>query len=146
VTVSATTGLVSHSVPLLFLVDGDDFSVSLDKTKDSVVKGGTVTVQVKTLTTHGNPQTLTLSAQAPAGIGATFNPPQITSGQTSTLTLTTAGARAYGPQAVTIAAQGPHASQQASFSLGVGQSQGCSSAGEAPALAALALLILRRRR
>jgi uncharacterized protein (TIGR03382 family) len=148
VTVTGSSGLVTRTATLLLVVDGDDFSIALDKSQGSVVRGGTVSVAVKTLTTHGAPQSLTLSAQPPDGVGASFNPPQIQSGQTSTLTLTTGGANSFGAQPVTIAAQGPHASQQASFSLGVGQSQGggCSSAGGAPALAALALLILRRRR
>jgi uncharacterized protein (TIGR03382 family) len=145
--VSASSGLVIRTAPLLIVVDGDDFSMSLDKSQDSVVRGGAVSVVVKTFTTHGSPQALTLSAHVPDGIAASFSPPQIQSGQTSTLTLNTGGAKSFGPQPVTIVAQGPHVAQQAPFSLGVGQSQtGCSSAGGAPALAALALLILRRRR
>jgi uncharacterized protein (TIGR03382 family) len=146
VTITATTGLVTHSTVVLVNVDGDDFSISVNPPTAAVTRGGSASVIVKTLTPHGAPQSLTLSAQVPGGIGATFDPPQVQSGQESKLTLTTGDGASFGPAAVRIVAQGVHAAKEAPFSLGVGQSAGCSSAGGAPAWALVALLIFRRRR
>jgi hypothetical protein len=145
VTISATTGLVTRITVLQVTVDGDDFALSLDRTQDAVRRGGSTSVAVATANTHGANQVLALSAQSPDGIAAAFDPPQIQSGQTSKLTLTTGDRASYGAATITILAQGPHSSKQSQFMLGVGQT-GCSSAGTAPALAALALLFFRRRR
>ncbi|WP_018349375.1 M4 family metallopeptidase [Longispora albida] len=69
----------------------DDFSVAVNPNSGTVQAGGTLTTTVQTTTVSGNPQTITLQAmELPSGVVATFDPPQVTSGGTSTLTITTA--------------------------------------------------------
>ncbi|GIG68813.1 hypothetical protein [Phytomonospora endophytica] len=98
----------------------NDFSLSLSPSSVSVEPGGTVTVTVSTRVTNGDPQTVRLAATGlPAGVGATFAPASITSGDSATMTVTAAGA-APGTFAVTVTGDGTDVDRSAPLSLTVG--------------------------
>jgi len=134
----ATTGVITNpgtGTPnrLLYVDNGtgpppvDDFSVSVAPTSGSTVAGGSVTATVNTATTSGSPQTVTFSASGlPAGAAASFAPAAVTSGGSSTLTITTSASTPAGTYPVTITGTGS-ATHTATYSLTVtGSGGGCS--------------------
>ncbi len=84
-----------------------DFSVSVSPTSGSVVAGSSASATVQTQTVSGDPQTVQLSASGlPSGATASFNPASVTTGGSSTLTLSTTAAAVNGTYPVTITATG----------------------------------------
>ncbi len=96
---NATNGVISNPGTgspnkLLFVVNGtppaNDFSISVSPTSGSTAAGGSVNATVNTATTSGNAQTVSLSASGlPTGASASFNPASVTSGGSSSMTITT---------------------------------------------------------
>jgi hypothetical protein len=72
----------------------NNFSISIAPASQTVVNGGQVAYTVSTGSIAGAPETIVLNVQdLPAGVSASFVPPTVSAGSTSTLTLTaTAGA------------------------------------------------------
>ncbi|MFI9598240.1 M4 family metallopeptidase, partial [Nonomuraea sp. NPDC052265] len=67
---------------------GPDFSMTLNPSSGSAQQGATTTTTVNTQTTSGSAQTVALTATGlPSGTTASFNPSSVTSGNSSTLTL-----------------------------------------------------------
>jgi hypothetical protein len=88
--------------------------------------GGSVTTTVSTAVTDGNPQTVTLSASGlPAGATASFSPPLVQSGGSSTLTLATTAQTPAGSYAVTVVGTGGSAAHATTFTLTVNGTSGC---------------------
>jgi subtilisin family serine protease len=138
---NATTGVISNPGTgspnrLLFVVNGtppaNDFSISVSPTSGTTAAGGSVTATVNTATTSGSAQTVSLSASGlPAGASASFNPASVTSGGSSTMTITTAGTTPAGTYSVTITGTGTSATHTTPFSLTVtGGGGGCGSPGQ----------------
>jgi subtilisin family serine protease len=138
---NATTGVISNPGTgspnrLLFVVNGtppaNDFSISVSPTSRTTAAGGSVTATVNTATTSGSAQTVSLSASGlPAGASASFNPASVTSGGSSTMTITTAGTTPAGTYSVTITGTGTSATHTTPFSLTVtGGGGGCGSPGQ----------------
>jgi hypothetical protein len=70
----------------------DDFSISLNPTTQSTPPGSTTSYTVNTAILSGAAQTINLSISGlPASITGSFNPPTISAGGSSTLTLTVSG-------------------------------------------------------
>jgi len=138
---NATTGVISNPGTgspnrLLFVVNGtppvNDFSIAVSPTSDSTAAGGSVNATVSTATTSGSAQTVTLSASGlPSGASASFNPSSVTSGGSSTMTITTSASTPVGTYPVTITGTGTSATHTAPFSLTVtGGGGGCASPGQ----------------
>jgi subtilisin-like proprotein convertase family protein len=86
-----------------------------------------VTATVSTTTTIGAPQTVALTAGGlPSGATASFSPATITSGGSSTLTISTTGATAPGTYNVTITGTGTVTTQSTTYRLTVNGPPGCS--------------------
>jgi subtilisin family serine protease/subtilisin-like proprotein convertase family protein len=84
-----------------------DFTVAADPAEGIAQAGSSVTTTVSTRTTLGDPQQVALSARGlPSGVTASFDPATITSGQTSTLTVTAAAAAPPGTYSVQVRARG----------------------------------------
>jgi hypothetical protein len=81
----------SHGCPV-FRANARDYNVSFATPSATLAAGGQITSTVRTATTKGTAQTLTLSVTAPAGITATISPTQVTSGGTATLTVSASSA------------------------------------------------------
>ncbi|MFI6602128.1 M4 family metallopeptidase [Nonomuraea sp. NPDC050536] len=115
----------------------NDFSLALDPASGTVQPGGTATTTVRTTVTSGSAQQITLSTGTlPAGVTAQLNPPTITAGQTSTLTLTTS-AGSSGTQSIQVIATGANATHQANYTLQIGQPSSDYSFTVSPASASV---------
>lgn len=98
----------------------DDFSVSVSPPSGSADPGGSVTATVGTATTSGDAQLVTLSASGlPSGATAGFEPPSVTSGGSSTLSIATEATTPAGTYQVTITGTGTSGSRFATYQLTV---------------------------
>lgn len=106
-----------------------DFSLAVSPGSGNTGIGGSLTATVSTRTTVGSPGQVELSAGGlPAGVTASFSPSTVTSGSSSTMTLTTSESTAPGTYPVTVIGIGPDHAQNASFTLTVNAAPGCSQA------------------
>ncbi|MGI5417699.1 M4 family metallopeptidase [Actinomadura luteofluorescens] len=102
----------------------NDFSVTLSPGSGSAQAGGTATATVATQTTSGTAQQVSLSAtSSPSGPTASFSPATITSGQSSTMTVTVPAGTADGTYKLTVLADGASVDRTATYTLTVGQGQ-----------------------
>ncbi|WP_312888850.1 M4 family metallopeptidase, partial [Nonomuraea rhodomycinica] len=102
---------------------GNDFSLSLNPTSGSAQPGQQVTTTVSTQTTSGSAQTVNLSATGlPSGVTASFSPSSVTSGNSSTLTLSVASSAAQGSYRITVNGAGT-TTHSAVYTLQVGSTQ-----------------------
>jgi len=76
----------------VFRANASDYNVSFATPSATLAAGGQITSTVRTATTKGTAQTLTLSVTVPAGVTATISPTQVTSGGTATLTVSASSA------------------------------------------------------
>ncbi len=98
----------------------NNFSISDSPTGGSVSAGSSTTTTVSTAVTAGSAATVNLSASGlPSGASASFNPPSVTAGGSSTLTLSTTAATAAGTYPITITGTEGSATHSASYSLTV---------------------------
>ncbi|MER7333263.1 MULTISPECIES: S8 family serine peptidase [unclassified Micromonospora] len=120
---------------LLYVVnDGtppvNDFSVSVSPTSGSTAPGGSVTTTVNTATTNGSAQSVSLSASGlPAGATASFNPATVTSGGSSTLTISTSASTPPGTYPVTVTGSAASGTRTATYTLTVTGSGGGGCSG-----------------
>ncbi|HJZ88667.1 MAG TPA: hypothetical protein VKN99_26015, partial [Polyangia bacterium] len=111
ITGTATSG--SHTATASLTITAppppDDFSISASPASAIVQAGGSVVYTISTAVTSGNPQTVALFLSGlPAGASASFNPASVTSGGSSSLTVTASPATTLGT--VTLAITGTAAS------------------------------------
>lgn len=100
---------------------GNDFSMSVNPTTVTVQPGQSATATVGTQITQGSAQSVSLSASGlPAGATAAFNPGTIQSGNSATLTITTATTTPAGTVQVTITGDGANADRTVQLRLTVG--------------------------
>ncbi|NUS52474.1 MAG: M28 family peptidase, partial [Nocardioidaceae bacterium] len=107
---------------------GPDFSVGVSPTSGSVAAGSSVQATVSTQTTNGSAQSVQLSASGlPSGATASFNPSSVTTGNSSTLTISTTTSTPSGTYPVTITATGS-VTHSATYNLTVtgGPGGGCT--------------------
>ncbi|WP_117211882.1 S8 family serine peptidase [Allorhizocola rhizosphaerae] len=124
---SATPGKITNpgsGSPNLLLKVGaaqpptQDFSISVSPASGTIAAGSSGTTTVNTATTVGAPQTVNLSASGlPAGVSAFFSPSSVTSGNSSTLTLTVASSTANGTYPITITGTGTSGTKTTTFTL-----------------------------
>ncbi|MFF4198025.1 M4 family metallopeptidase, partial [Nonomuraea sp. NPDC001831] len=99
---------------------GPDFSLTLSSASGTAQPGGTATTTVNTQTTSGSAQTVNLTASGlPSGTTASFNPASVTSGNSSTLTLSVGASTAQGTYPITITGTGS-TTHTATYTLTVG--------------------------
>ncbi|MGW6932753.1 proprotein convertase P-domain-containing protein [Lentzea sp. NPDC054927] len=111
---------------------GADFSVAVSPSSGSVVAGSSATATVATQTVSGDAQTVQLSASGlPSGATASFNPASVTTGASSTLTISTTASTPAGTYPVTITAAGS-VSRTATYTLTVTGGGGGSCTGTNP--------------
>ncbi|GII58118.1 zinc metalloprotease [Planotetraspora thailandica] len=103
----------------------NDFSLSLSPASGSVAPGGAATATVGTTTTAGSAQTVGFSASGlPSGASASFSPASVTSGGSSTLTVSTSSSTPAGTYSVTVTGTGSTGSHTATYTLTVTGSGG----------------------
>ncbi|NUT37094.1 MAG: S8 family peptidase [Hamadaea sp.] len=105
-----------------------DFSMAVNPGSGNTGIGGSLTATVSTTTTVGSagPVTLAVASGLPAGATATFSPATVTSGGSSTMTITTSASTAPGTYPVTLVGFGSYHAQNATFTLTVNAAPGCS--------------------
>jgi subtilisin family serine protease len=127
VTVTGVGTSAVHAVTFALLVNGDppgSFSLGLTSVAGSVNPGSSSTTTVTTATTSGNPQMVDLSASGlPSGATATFDPPSVTSGASSKLTISTSASTPRGFYQITVLANGAIATDTASYQITVDAAQ-----------------------
>ncbi|NRQ39337.1 M20/M25/M40 family metallo-hydrolase [Nonomuraea sp. NN258] len=97
-----------------------DFSMAANPGSGTVQAGATATTSIGTTTTNGTAQTVNLSASGlPSGATANFNPASVTSGNSSTLTISTAPTTPSGTYTVTVTGTGETTTKSTSYSLTV---------------------------
>jgi subtilisin family serine protease len=133
---TATSGVISNpgtGTPNRLLFVGsttppaNDFSIGVSPTSGSVNAGGSVTATVSTATIAGAAQTVSFSASGlPSGATASFSPASVTSGGSSTMTISTTASTPPGSYPVTITGTGPSATHTTPYTLTVNGVAGCS--------------------
>ncbi|MER5997809.1 M4 family metallopeptidase [Nonomuraea angiospora] len=123
------TGSTSHTATYALTVSSNpptrDFSISLSPTSGTVQAGSAATSTVSTATTAGTAQTVNLSASGlPTGATAAFNPASVTSGGSSTLTISTAPTTPAGSYTVTVTGTGVTGTHTATYALTVQTTSG----------------------
>jgi len=97
---------------------GDDFSITLNPTSQTTGVGSATSYTVNTAITSGGAQVINLSiAGLPAGISGSFSPNPITSGGSSTLTVTVLGSATPGTLPFTITGTGTSATESTGGTL-----------------------------
>ncbi|WP_247597616.1 M28 family peptidase [Streptomyces sp. RKND-216] len=106
----------------------NDFSISLSPASGTLEAGASATTTVATATTRGSAQTVALSAQGlPDGVTASFSPATVTSGESSTLTLTAADDAPSSSATVTVTGDGSESTTSAGYALTVNGTSACSA-------------------
>jgi serine protease len=99
---------------------GNDFSISDNPASGSVTAGQGTSTTVSTTVTSGTAQTVNLSASGlPSGASAAFSPASVTSGSSSTMSITTASTTPAGTYSITITGTGTSATHTTAYSLTV---------------------------
>ena len=121
ITVTGTGTSASHSTTVtLTVLSPDDFSISASPGSVSVNPGQGATATISTAVVSGNPQTVTFSASGmPAGVSASFSPTSVTSGGSSTLTMTTGASTPAGSYPITVTGAGSSVSHTTTVTLTV---------------------------
>ncbi|MGW4209196.1 M28 family peptidase [Lentzea sp. NPDC004789] len=98
----------------------NDFSVAVSPGSGSVAPGSAATTTVQTQTTSGQAQSVALTASGlPSGATASFAPASVTTGASSTLTISTSATTPVGTYPVTVQAAGS-TTKTATYALTVG--------------------------
>ncbi|WP_433435638.1 M4 family metallopeptidase [Nonomuraea sp. CA-141351] len=123
------TGSTTHTATYALTVSSNpptrDFSVSAGPASGTVQAGSAATTTIGTSTTAGTAQTVNLSASGlPTGATAAFNPASVTSGGSSTLTISTAPTTPAGSYNVTVTGTGETATHTATYALTVQSTSG----------------------
>jgi hypothetical protein len=123
ITVTGTAASGAHTTTFTLTVTAavaNDFSIASSPTSGAVTVGGSTTPAISTTTTSGTAQSVALtSSGAPANTSVTFNPTSVTSGGSSTMTVTTAANTPTGSFPITVTGTGPSATHTATFTLTV---------------------------
>ncbi|MBT2228302.1 M4 family metallopeptidase [Nonomuraea sp. NEAU-A123] len=116
------TGSLTHTAVFTLTVGTAtrDFSISASPASGTVTAGSAATTTIGTTTTAGTAQAVNLSASGlPTGASATFNPASVTSGGSSTLTISTAATTPAGSYSVTVTGTGVTATHTTTYALTV---------------------------
>ncbi|WP_168725054.1 M28 family peptidase [Streptomyces galbus] len=115
------TQAVSATVP------ADDFSLAVNPASGSTAAGTSLTTTVSTATTNGSAQTVTLSASgAPSGVTVSFSPASVTSGASSTATVSVGSSVPPGTYTLTVTGTGT-TTHTAPYTLTVTGTGGCTA-------------------
>jgi hypothetical protein len=96
----------------------NEFSISASPTTPSVAQGSSTQVTINTATGQGAAQAVKFTATGlPAGVTAAFNPAQVMSGTSSTLTLSASPSAALGPVSIVVVGTGTTGRHSAPLAL-----------------------------
>ncbi|NKQ29272.1 M28 family peptidase, partial [Streptomyces galbus] len=108
-------------------VPANDFSLAVSPAVGSTAPGTSLTTTVSTATTNGSAQTVNLSASgAPSGVTVSFSPASVTSGASSTATVTVGSSVPAGTYTLTVTGTGT-TTHTAPYTLTVTGTGGCTA-------------------
>ncbi len=102
VTVTGTSGSLSHTISLTVQVTSPDFSISASPASLTIRSGSSGTSTITITALNGFTGTVTLSASAPVGLAAGLSPVSISTSGKSTLTITVSSNTRTGTYTVTV--------------------------------------------
>ena len=120
VTVTGTSASATHSTNLTLTVTSSDFTISASPSSLAIAQGSSGKSTINTATSSGVPQTVNLSTGTPpSGITAALNPTSVSSGGSSTLTVTVGSTMPTGTYTVTVNGAGQTASHSTNVTVNV---------------------------
>jgi hypothetical protein len=119
-TITGTSGTLSHATQTTLVLTKPDFSMSANPTSLTIAQGASGTSTIGTTVTTGPAQTVNLSASGqPAGMTVTLNPTSVAAGNSSTMTVAVAASTAPGTYTITVTGTGTSATHTAAVTLNV---------------------------
>ncbi|MDT5042399.1 MAG: hypothetical protein QOE51_3384 [Actinoplanes sp.] len=104
----------------------DDFSITTSPNAISVDRGASVTSDLSATITNGTAETIALTAgNTPAGVTVSFEPAEITAGESATVTVSTTEAVGTGTYPIRLTGTSPSVAHSAVFTLSVNSQPGC---------------------
>jgi Zn-dependent metalloprotease len=104
----------------------DDFSITTSPNAISVDRGASVTSDLSTTVTNGTAETIALTAgTTPAGVTVSFEPAEITAGESATVTVSTTEAVGTGTYPIRLTGTSPSVAHSAVLTLSVNSKPGC---------------------
>ncbi len=120
ITVTGTSAGATHTTTVGLTVGASDFSIGASPSSLSVPQGSSGSSMIGTAVTSGVAQSVNLSATgAPAGTTVGFNPPSITAGGSSPMTVSVGGGTATGIYTITVTGTGASTSHSTPVTLTV---------------------------
>jgi hypothetical protein len=119
VTVTGTSASATHSTNLTLTVTSSDFTISANPASIAVAQGSSGKSTINTATSSGVAQTVNLSSAPPSGITAVLNPTSVSSGGSSTLTVSVASSMTIGTYTIAVTGTGQNATHSASVTVNV---------------------------
>ena len=124
----------SHSTMVTLVVTAppvaDDFSIAATPSAQTVAQGASTTYTVSTAVTAGSAQSVSLSVGGvPSGATGTFDPPAVTAGGSSQLSIATTASAAIGTFTLTITGTGATATHATAVSLTITAASTTPTAG-----------------
>jgi hypothetical protein len=123
ITVTGTGSAATHTVDVALTVTAapaSDFSISANPGSLSIAQSASGTSTITTAVTSGSPQTVSLSASGqPSGTTVSFNPASITSGGSSTMTVSVGATTPTGSYTIAVTGTGTSATHSVNVSLAV---------------------------
>jgi hypothetical protein len=114
------TRLASFSLPGCGSVQPNDFSIAANPTTVTVNAGSSGGTTISTAVVSGSPESIALSASGlPAGATASFSPPTVTAGNSSTMTIQTSSSTPAGTSSVTVTGTAASATHSTTVGLTV---------------------------
>jgi hypothetical protein len=124
ITVSGTAPSATHSTTVTLTVTAppppNNFSISSSPSSLTIQQGSSGTSMINTALVSGSAETISLTASgAPSGVTAGLNPNIVSTGGSSTLTLTVSASAATGTSTITITGTAPSATHSTTVALTV---------------------------
>ncbi|RGC68174.1 Transglutaminase-activating metalloprotease precursor [Micromonospora sp. MW-13] len=105
----------------------NDFSVSVAPAALTIDPGASATATVSTAVIRGTAEQVTFSTgPLPAGVTVSFNPPSVTAGGSTTLTVSASATAGSGSSAITVVGTSPSIARTSTLNLTVNGLPGCS--------------------
>ena len=110
---------------------GDDFSITTSPGTIATDRGETVTTELTTTITNGEAETIALTAgTTPAGVTVSFEPAEITAGESATVTVSTTAEVGTGSYPITLTGTSPSVAHSTTFTLTINSAAGCSGTND----------------
>ncbi len=119
VAVTGTSSSATHTANLTLTVAASDFTIAANPASIAVAQGSSGKSTINTTTSSGVAQTVNLSSAPPSGITAVLNPASVSSGGSSTMTVSVASSMTIGTYTIAVTGTGQNATHSAPVTVNV---------------------------